>query len=110
MDKGINQSFKNLTKALKYTREPIKQIRAVEATTIEGYIKDVAEVTYEDGHTKYADIGADSNLSALYDVMAMLVGIKPQSIGIKAIKPIEKPKSIIGAAVSAIFEGETDGE
>jgi len=50
-------------------------------------MKEVAEITYDNGTVRYADIGCDSNLTAIYDVIAVIQQIKPKS---KAIERIER--------------------
>ena len=50
------------------------------------YMKEVAEITYRSGHRKYADIDSDSNLTACYDVLAVIQEIKPQSEKVERIE------------------------
>ena len=48
-------------------------------------MKEVAEITYENGYRHYADIGCDANLTAVYDVIAVIQQIKPRSERIERI-------------------------
>ena len=89
MDKSINTAFIYLVKALKYTRDHnVKAIHACMNTDKDGYQKEVAEIEYEDGHTLYADIGGDANTTAMYDVLAVLCGLKKSSSNIHDVKRI----------------------
>ena len=70
-------------------REKVKTIEAVrDWYKVDGseYMKGVAEITYENGHRRYADIGCDSNLTALYDILAVIQDIKPSSSKIERIE------------------------
>ena len=49
------------------------------------FMKEVAEITFENGHHIYADIGSDSNLAAVYDVLAVILYIKDRSNNIERI-------------------------
>lgn len=49
------------------------------------YVKEVAEITYDNGHCKYADIGCDSNLTAVYDIIAVIQQIRAKSSVIERI-------------------------
>ena len=56
----------------------VKAIRAVENWYKDDedgceYVRELAEVEFEDGHKKYAHIGSDSNLTAIYDVVGTLL-------------------------------------
>ena len=75
MNKDINKTLSMLVPVLNQTGERIESIEAVrnwyKAEDYEGvtreYMKEVAEITFENGARKYADIGSDSNLAAIYD-------------------------------------------
>lgn len=94
MDKDINKTLSMLVPVLNQTGERIESIEAVKnwykAEDYEGvtreYMKEVAEITLENGVKKYADIGSDSNLAAIYDITAVLLQIKPQSTAIDRIE------------------------
>ena len=47
--------------------------------------KEVAEITYDNVTRRYADIGCDSNLTAVFDVVAVIQQIKPRSSAIERI-------------------------
>lgn len=97
MNKDINLTLAALVPVLRMNGEKVVSIEAVhdwykgqykEADgTHREYMKEVAEITYENGHVKYADIGCDSNLTACYDVLAVIQQIKPES---KVIERIER--------------------
>lgn len=89
MNKDINHTLMSLVPILRKNREPVVKIEAVRDWYKIGnrqYMKEVAEITYENGSRKYADIGGDSNLTAIYDVMAVIQEIKPQSAKIETIE------------------------
>ena len=89
MNKDINATLQALIPILRINGEKVKSIEAVHDWYKVGgreYMKEVAEITYDDGYQKYADIGYDSNLTACYDVLAVLQQIKPQSEAIERIE------------------------
>lgn len=82
MNKDINKTLSALVPILRMNGENIKSIEAVQDWYhVDGreYMKEVAEITYDSGSRRYADIGADSNLTAVYDVLAVIQQIKPRS-------------------------------
>lgn len=82
MNNDINNTLQALVPILQMNGENVQRIEAVQDWyTIAGieYMKEVAEITYTSGYRKYADIGCDANLTAVYDVMAVLQEIKPSS-------------------------------
>ena len=82
MNNDINKTLQALVPILQMNGEKVQSIEAVQDWyTINGteYMKEVAEITYTSGYRKYADIGCDANLTAVYDVMAVLQEIKPSS-------------------------------
>lgn len=97
MNKDINNTLAALVLVLRINGEMVKSIEAVkdwyQATDHYGggelreYCKEVAEITYDSGHVIYADIGGDSNLTACYDVLAVIQELKPKS---RAIERIER--------------------
>lgn len=95
MNKDINATLSALVPILNMNGEKVESIEAVHnwyKGTHPGdgkereYMKEVAEITYENGYRKYADIGGDSNLTACYDVLAVIQGIKAQSTAIERIE------------------------
>ena len=94
MNKAINKTLSMLVPVLNQTGERIESIEAVrnwyKAEDYEGvereYMKEVAEIVFENGVKRYADIGSDSNLAAIYDITAVLLQIKPQSTAIERIE------------------------
>ena len=88
MNKDINHTLMALVPILRMNGEKIKRIEAVQdwyKASGREYMKEVAEITYDNGHRVYADIGCDSNLTAVYDVVAVIQGIKPKSSAIERI-------------------------
>ena len=88
MNKDINYTLAALIPILRMNGEKVKSIEAVEDWyKVDGleYCKEVAEITYDNGSRRYADIGGDSNLTALYDVLAVIQQIKPRSAKIERI-------------------------
>ena len=93
MNKDINYTLMALVPILQMNGEKVIKIEAVrdwykgktDGRTRE-YCKEVAEITYENGHKRYADIGDDSNLTALYDILAVIQEIKHGSGVIERIE------------------------
>ena len=86
MNKDINHTLMALVPILNMNGEKVKTIEAVHNHFKDGYLKEVAEITYTNGYQRYADIGSDSNLTAVYDVVAVIQEIKPASSGINRIE------------------------
>lgn len=89
MNKDINHTLMALVPILRMNGEKIKRIEAVEDWYKSGdreYCKEVAEIEYDNGTLRYADIGCDSNLTAVYDVVAVIQQIKPRSEAIERIE------------------------
>lgn len=80
MDKRPRTCMSNLQKALENTHEhivsivPYKNIR----TAVDGnkYENDVIEITRDNGSKMYVNVNCDSNLAAIYDVVAVLLDYK----------------------------------
>lgn len=93
MNTDINETLFWLKEILRMNGENVKSIEAVEDWYDNGqYMKEVAEITYDNGSRRYADIGCDSNLAAVYDIMAVMCDIKPRSQAIEKIKRDIYPK------------------
>lgn len=89
MNKDINHTLMALVPILRMNGEKVKSIEAVYDWYKSGereYMKEVAEITYDDGYRRYADIGCDSNLTAVFDVVAVIQQIKPRSTAIERIE------------------------
>ena len=89
MNKDINKTLQAIVPVLNMNHEKVKTIEAVHnyyQFNGETYCKEVAEITYEDGYHVYADIGSDSNLAAVYDVIAVIQGLKTISTAIDKIE------------------------
>lgn len=89
MNKDINKTLMALVPILKMNGENITSIEAVRDWYKVGdceYMKEVAEITYDNGTVRYADIGCDSNITAIYDVIAVIQLIKPRSEAIERIE------------------------
>lgn len=113
MNKDINRTLTALVPILRMNGEMVKSIEAVNDWYKVGereYLKEVAEITYDNGTRRYADIGCDSNLTAVYDVVAVIQQIKPRSSAIERIErgvyrqyPIE---NIPAANVKPVVRGK----
>lgn len=95
MNEDINKTLQALVPILNMNGEKVKSIEAVRdwykgvgygTGKQREYMKEVAEITYENGHRRYADIGSDSNLTAIYDVIAVIQQIKEPSTVIERIE------------------------
>jgi hypothetical protein len=89
VNKNINNTLQALVPILRMNGEKVKSIEAVEDWYWHKgheYMKEVAEITYDSGYRKYADIGCDSNLTACYDVLAVIQQIKRPSTVIERIE------------------------
>lgn len=89
MNKDINKTLMALVPILRMNGENVINIEAVHDWYKVGdreYMKEVAEITYDNGTVRYADIGCDSNLTAIYDVIAVIQQIKPKSEAIERIE------------------------
>ena len=89
MNKDINRTLTALVPILRMNGEMVKSIEAVNDWYKVGdreYLKEVAEITYDNGARRYADIGCDSNLTAVFDVVAVIQQIKPRSSAIERIE------------------------
>lgn len=90
MNKGIQTSLERLRQLLNANGYPIIKIEAVtdwyhvETDGCE-YCKEVAEISYENGNVRYADIGCDSNSAAIEDTLAVVLGKKKESTKIERI-------------------------
>ena len=88
MNKEINKTLMALVPVLQMNGEKVVKIEAVQNWYRHDgreYCKEVAEITYSDGYQRYADIGCDSNLTAVYDVLAVIQQLKPKSNAIERI-------------------------
>lgn len=89
MNKDINRTLMALVPILRMNGEMVKSIEAVNDWFKVGdreYLKEVAEITYDSGARRYADIDCDSNLTAIFDVVAVIQKIKPRSNAIERIE------------------------
>lgn len=94
MNKDINKTLAMLVPILRQNGTMVKTIEAVHnwykginaCDEDREYMKEVAEITFDNGHRIYADIGCDSNLTAIYDVVAVIQEIKPSSACIEHIE------------------------
>lgn len=89
MNKDINKTLMALVPILRMNNEKVQKIEAVKnwyTLNDNEYMKEVAEITYDNGYEIYADIGCDSNLTAIYDVIAVIQQIKPASTAIQRIE------------------------
>lgn len=89
MNKDINHTLMALVPILQMNGENVVKIEAVRDWYKSGdreYCKEVAEITYSDGYKLYADIGSDANLTAIYDILAVIQDIKPKSTKIERLE------------------------
>lgn len=96
MNKDINNTLAALVLVLRINGEMVKSIEAVKdwyqapdqcgGRELREYCKEVAEITYDSGRVIYADIGGDSNLTACYDVLAVIQQLKRKSSAIERIE------------------------
>lgn len=96
MNKDINHTLSALVPLLRMNGEKVVSVEAVEDWyEVDGreYMKEVAEITYENGYKQYADIGCDSNLTAICDVISVILKVKPKSTKIERIVRDVYPKS-----------------
>lgn len=95
MNRDINFTLSALVPLLCMNGEKVVSVEAVEDWyEIDGreYMKEVAEITYENGYRQYADIGCDANLTAICDVIAVIQQVKPKSEKIERIVRDVYPK------------------
>lgn len=88
MKKDINATLSALVPVLRLNGERVKSIEAVQDWFVVNgreYMKEVAEITYDSGYRKYADIDCDSNLAAAYDTLAVIQKLKEPSRAIQRI-------------------------
>lgn len=88
LNKDINYTLMDIVPVLQKNDEKVVKIEAVQDWyEVNGheFMKEVAEITFENGHHIYADIGSDSNLAAVYDVLAVILYIKDRSEKIERI-------------------------
>lgn len=88
LNKDINYTLMAIVPVLQKNGEKVVKIEAVQDWyEVNGheFMKEVAEITFENGHHIYADIGSDSNLAAVYDVLAVILYIKDRSNNIERI-------------------------
>ena len=96
MNKDINTTLAALVPILRMNGEKVASIEAVhdwykgKYLDKDGrhreYMKEVAEITYDNGHRIYADIGSDSNLTACFDVIGTFQQLRPKSAAIERIE------------------------
>lgn len=96
MNRDINTTLAALVPILRMNGEKVKSIEAVHDWYKGQYLdkdgrhkeykKEVAEITYDNGHRVYADIGSDSNLAACYDTLGVILDLKPRSAYIERIE------------------------
>ena len=97
MNKDINYTLSALVPILQMNHEKVVSVEAVEDWyEVDGreYMKEVAEIEYENGYCQYADIGCDSNLTAICDVIAVINQVKPKSSRIERIVRDVYPKPV----------------
>jgi len=96
MNKDINTTLMALVPILRMNGEKVASIEAVrdwyKGVGGREYMKEVAEITFDNGHRIYADIGSDSNLAACNDVLEVILDLKPRSTYIERIERDVYPK------------------
>lgn len=101
MNQDINKTLSALVPIFRMNGVKVKSIEAVRSwykapdqlefyktgkKRIREYCKEVAEITFDNGRRTYADIGCDSNLTACFDVLAVIQEIKKKSDAIERIE------------------------
>ncbi|MBR4777234.1 MAG: hypothetical protein IK007_06440 [Lachnospiraceae bacterium] len=95
MNADINKTLRTLLPILQMNNEKVTDIEAVRDWykgpmmadgTFREVMKEVAEITYENGAKIYADIDCDSKLCAVYDILAVVLSIKPEADFIQRIE------------------------
>lgn len=95
MNKNINKTLAALVPVLQMNGENVESIEAVRCWYMakhpgeekeREYCKEVAEITYKSGRRIYADIGGDSNLTACFDILAVIQELKHKSSAIERIE------------------------
>ena len=89
MNEDINTSLNALIPLLRMNGEMVYCIEAVRdwyQSDGREYCKEVAEITYDNEHTIYADIGSDSNVTACFDVLGVIQGAKKKAAKIERIE------------------------
>lgn len=96
MNKDINTTLMALVPILRMNGEKVASIEAVhdwyKGVGGREYMKEVAEITFDNGHRIYADIDCDSNLAACFDVLGAILDLKPRSEVIERIERDVYPK------------------
>lgn len=75
MDKDMDKVLSALTDAVRLCRgyNNVESIIPMTVRTPEGYTKEIARVTFANGHSVNIDIGCDSGMAAIYDVSRYFV-------------------------------------
>ena len=84
MNKDINTTLQALVPLLRMNGYSVTRIEAVHdwyrpSESDREYRRELAEIAFDNGALRYADIGCDANLTACYDVLAVLLELKPRS-------------------------------
>lgn len=96
MDAGITECLYYLGKAYSRTRYKVQSIKPCndyykdDEEPEHEWLKEVAEITFQNGDVIYADIGGDSNSAAIKDVTDVIEGNKKPSRKIERLVYIEK--------------------
>ena len=75
MDRNMKEVLDSLTKTVRLCRgyEKVKNIAPMTITNEYGCIREIARITYENGHTADVDIDCDSSMAAIYDIAKYLM-------------------------------------
>ena len=75
MDRNMPEVLQSLTETLRLCRgyDNIKSIIPMTIRDESGCVKEIARVTYSNGHSVNIDIGCDSGMAAMYDISKYFV-------------------------------------
>lgn len=75
MDRNMPEVLQSLTETLRLCRgyDNIKSIIPMTIRDESGCVKEIARVTYSNGHSVNIDIGCDSGMAAVYDISKYFV-------------------------------------
>lgn len=75
MDRNMPEVLQSLTETLRLCRgyDNIKSIIPMTIRDESGCVKEIASVTYSNGHSVNIDIGCDSGMAAVYDISKYFV-------------------------------------
>lgn len=75
MESNMTEVLEGLAQTIRLCRgyKNVESIIPVTVRTPDGYTKEIARVTYTNGHSVNIDIGCDSGMAAIYDISKYFV-------------------------------------